>query len=416
VLLLTVFVVVLAATTNAQKVSYHGHQVWRFPLPAGPLRELLAQHIHLLKLDLWAEHPAWVDVRIPPQLQSAIHALSIPYSVMIEDLEADIAQERLQKLQISQTVGADITFFNTYRTYDEFNVFTTELANSYPTLVTKHTIGRTVEQRAINAITITSIKNRDNKVGIVYNGGQHAREWIGPMTNAYIAYQLVSRYGTDPKITEFLDEIEWTIIPIVNCDGYIYSWVTDRMWRKNRRYNENSWFDCYGVDNNRNWDEHWGGEGASTDTCSETYRGPNAFSEPEEVAVAEFILKRGNVAGYIDFHSYSQLWLLPWGWTAQRPADYTEMMAAARQSVDALEAVYGTVYEYGPSYTTIYPASGGSNDWTYGAANVTLSFVVELRDTGRYGFILPANQIVPTGTETMAGVEAMATFILNQKK
>jgi len=34
------------------------------------------------------------------------------------------------------------------------------------------------------------------KVGIVFNGGQHAREWIGPMTNAYIANQLLTLYGT----------------------------------------------------------------------------------------------------------------------------------------------------------------------------------------------------------------------------
>jgi hypothetical protein len=36
--------------------------------------------------------------------------------------------------------------------------------------------------------------NAADKVGIVFNGGQHAREWIGPMTNAYIANQLLSLY------------------------------------------------------------------------------------------------------------------------------------------------------------------------------------------------------------------------------
>jgi murein tripeptide amidase MpaA len=72
------------------------------------------------------------------------------------------------------------------------------------------------------------------KVGIVYNGGQHAREWISPMTNAWIANQLVTLYGKDAQITNFVDNIEWTIIPIVNADGYVYTWTTDRMWRKNR--------------------------------------------------------------------------------------------------------------------------------------------------------------------------------------
>lgn len=33
---------------------------------------------------------------------------------------------------------------------------------------------------------------------------------------------------------------------------------------------------------------------------------------------------------------------------------------------------------------------------------VTLSWVLELRDTGTYGFLLPADQIIPTAEETVA--------------
>jgi murein tripeptide amidase MpaA len=35
-----------------------------------------------------------------------------------------------------------------------------------------------------------------------------------------------------------VDEVEWTIFPVINADGYVYSWTTDRMWRKNRYYSE----------------------------------------------------------------------------------------------------------------------------------------------------------------------------------
>jgi len=42
---------------------------------------------------------------------------------------------------------------------------------------------------------------------------------------------------------------------------------------------------------------------------------------------------------------------------------------------------------------------------------VTYSYALELRDTGRYGFMLPANQIRPSGEETsdafLAAVLAM---------
>ena len=35
------------------------------------------------------------------------------------------------------------------------------------------------------------------------------------------------------------------------------------------------------------------------------------------------------------------------------------------------------------------------------------SFSVELRDTGRYGFLLPPDQIIPTGEETFEGLKAL---------
>ena len=47
---------------------------------------------------------------------------------------------------------------------------------------------------------------------------------------------------------------------------------------------------CHGVDPNRNFGYHWGGYGASDDPCKETYRGSHAFSEPETLAMKNFLL------------------------------------------------------------------------------------------------------------------------------
>jgi hypothetical protein len=44
-------------------------------------------------------------------------------------------------------------------------------------------------------------------------------------------------------------------------------------------------------------------------------------------------------------------------------------------------------------------------DYSY-AAGITYSFTLELRDTGASGFLLPADQIVPTAEETWAGIIA----------
>ena len=51
-------------------------------------------------------------------------------------------------------------------------------------------------------------------------------------------------------------------------------------------------------------------------------------------------------------------------------------------------------------------ASGASIDWSYETLGAKYSYVCELRDLGEYGFLLPANQIEPTGIETYEGVKA----------
>lgn len=46
-------------------------------------------------------------------------------------------------------------------------------------------------------------------------------------------------------------------------------------------------------------------------------------------------------------------------------------------------------------------------DWVKGTYGTPITFTYELRDTGRYGFLLPPNQIIPTGQETMDSLLAM---------
>ena len=65
------------------------------------------------------------------------------------------------------------------------------------------------------------------------------------MTVAYVLNGLLANYTTDSSVKEVVDAFEWTIIPIVNADGFMYTWTDDRLWRKNRRDNEGS--QCYGV-------------------------------------------------------------------------------------------------------------------------------------------------------------------------
>ena len=56
--------------------------------------------------------------------------------------------------------------------------------------------------------------------------------------------------------------------------------------------------------------------------------------------------------------------------------------------------------------------SGTTKDYIYGHLHVRYTFSMELRDTGKHGFLLPRNLIEPTARETFEGIKAM---ILNMK-
>ncbi len=57
--------------------------------------------------------------------------------------------------------------------------------------------------------------------------------------------------------------------------------------------------------------------------------------------------------------------------------------------------------------------SGGSNDWGFAELNAKYSYVIELRDRGQYGFLLPEDQIIPCGEENYAATLALAEYVLD---
>uniref|UniRef100_G1PYA3 Peptidase M14 domain-containing protein n=1 Tax=Myotis lucifugus TaxID=59463 RepID=G1PYA3_MYOLU len=73
--------------------------------------------------------------------------------------------------------------------------------------------------------------------------------------------------------------------------------------------------------------------------------------------------------------------------------------------------VHGIKYLYGSISTTLYVASGITVDWAYDSG-IKYSFSFELRDTGRYGFLLPATQIIPTAQETWMAIRTILKHTL----
>ncbi|KAL0968648.1 hypothetical protein UPYG_G00269630 [Umbra pygmaea] len=191
---------------------------------------------------------------------------------------------------------------------------------------------------------------------------------------------------------------------MVNPDGYQYTHTTDRMWRKTRKPNSGS--TCVGTDPNRNWDAGFGAAGSSDNPCKQTYHGPTPHSESEVQSIVDFVKSHGNLKAFIDIHSYSQKLMYPYGYTKTPCKDQRDLHDLAGKVISNLATMYGTPYRYGSVITTIYQASGITIDWAYNQG-IKYSFTMELRDTGRYGFILPANQIIPTAKETWLALKTL---------
>ncbi|GJJ74929.1 hypothetical protein EMPS_07287 [Entomortierella parvispora] len=413
------------AVVPSAVVSFDQHRVVRIQIENEQELATLSAHDDTLQLDYFTHHKiigGHVDVRIPPQSFSKFQGLNLKYSTLIENLQSVLNEEKAQDQEYQKTFsaqlnenkrrnggktvhasgieGADVyaaapAWFSGYHTYaDHQNWLATQIANN-PDKASAFSAGKTYQNRDQAGIKIGSGPNN-----VVFHGTQHAREWISTMVVEYIIDQLLT--GSDSRVAGYLTKYTFHIIPIMNPDGFVVTQTSNRMHRKNAQSNGG----CLGTDTNRNWGFKWNQGGSSTNPCADDYMGPSAFSSPEATNIGNYLKNTPNVVSYIDFHSYSQLWMVPYGYTGTRPGTYAYMSGLAVKAAAALKAVHGTRFTTGDIYNTIYQASGNSADYAY-SVGVKAPFAVELRDTGNYGFSLPANQIIPSGEETWAAFSAV---------
>jgi carboxypeptidase T len=348
-----------------------------------------------LAIDIWSEQRGPgipLDVVVTDDALARLDAAGVPWQILVPDIDA-AARAEADRLR-SPAAARPADWFAEYRDFDAISAHLRELVELAPDRTSLQAIGGSIEGRPLWALRIG---RAPGATPMLINGTQHAREWIATMVTTCIADRLVRGYDRDPQIRAFVDRTELWVVPVVNPDGYQYSWGSRRLWRKNRRGG-------YGVDLNRNFDVAWGGPGASRDRRSEIYRGEYAFSEPETAALRDLV-KREHIALHIDFHAYGQLVLYPWGHTSSPTKDHQRFAAIGDRMASALFAAHETRYALMPSIE-LYPASGTMSDWVYGEADA-LSYTIELRPKGGIGFVLPPEQIRPTCDEGLAAVLAL---------
>ncbi|EFX73851.1 hypothetical protein DAPPUDRAFT_129309 [Daphnia pulex] len=260
-----------------------------------------------------------------------------------------------------------------YHRLDNIFGYLNYLAETYPSLVQLINIGASYENRTLYVVRISNSSKPDTQPAVWIDGVDHTR--VGHIT--YIIQQLVE----EPANAKLLFNIDWYIMPVVNPDGYEYSHVINRLWRRSRSNTGSR--RCQGVDLNLGWSRI---EHTSSNPSSETFKGSKAFSEPEAVAYSKFIKSKSNqIKLYLSFHSYGQLILLPWGYAREYPSDYNETLALANLAASKFRAFS---YRVGTTVDLLYRAAGNSADWAK-SIGIKYMYTVELPIRGFVNLFLP---------------------------
>jgi carboxypeptidase T len=268
---------------------------------------------------------------------------------------------------------------NLYNNYSEVRQILVGLTTQHPNLVELISLGTSVEGREILGIHFKkALTNPEPLPGIFFVGTHHAREHLSTEVPLKLIQHLVENYQNNPEIKTLVDTRDIYIVPLLNPDGSEFDIQTGRykMWRKNRANNNNG---SFGVDLNRNYGFGWGTGGSSTDTQSDVYMGPKAFSEPEIVGLKNFVEAHPNIRILLSFHTFSELILYPWGHKYDGIGGQDELVY--KKMAETMAAWNG----YKPEQSSdLYIASGDTCDWAYGARGI-FCFTFELSPSSMFG-------------------------------
>jgi len=320
----------------------------------------------------------------------------------------------------SDPKGTD--FFSRFRTLEEIEEF---LRNRFCDLRSEIgslgsscevvEIGHSVEGRSILAVQIrnpSALRSKKEKVAWI-TGTLHAREWTGT-TSVLLTVLRVD-----------VTDVSVFAIPIINPDGYVYTWsgeeqikkkfmkgeivedlVDARYWRKNRRVNSDN---SIGVDLNRNFgltSSIWGTDKKSksiTLTESDIYQGTAGFSEPETATMKRYFEKhKDKIVAFFDVHCCIGAILEPFTRQGKAP-DY--VFETGQMIIDAIntKAPANAKYEWRPRPVSSASGSGISSSWAFQEAKIPFVYVVEIRGK----FVEKCTEIKPIGNEVLLGFRAL---------
>ncbi|KAI1349507.1 hypothetical protein F5Y01DRAFT_288888 [Xylaria sp. FL0043] len=433
--------------------AYEDQVVIRFNISSSQHGAALRNVVDRLLLDVWDFTESHVDIRIPSRrvrfLTRALpSSLLENYAVLIPDL-ARVAtatypfRPSLDHARQLYDRGTAATSHVPSRRYDVVDVYFQDyqpysvvvawmrLVDSMfrgRGLVRMISIGKSYEGRDIPALRVgirsdESMFNRHREVLLV-TGGFHAREWISTSSVNYVAWSFIQSIDEDPLVRNIVERFDLVFVPVLNPDGYDYTWEVDRLWRKSRQRTKMTY--CPGLDLDRSFSYQWDSAGRQNEPCSGSYGGDEPLQAVEAAQLAEWAKNETvngfKFVGYLDLHSYSQQVLVPYSFSCGvQPPNIENLEEVAMNLAKHMRLSNGELYTVasacgGAAPDSVGPlveARGGSAiDFFYHELNAHYSYQVKLRDTGSYGFLLPSENIVPAGEEVFQAMKYLGDFLL----
>jgi Zinc carboxypeptidase/Secretion system C-terminal sorting domain len=214
----------------------------------------------------------------------------------------------------------EIKDWDVYPTYDAYVTMMNQFAANYPNLCRIVNAGPTVQNRAILfAVISDNVLQHEGELQFLYTSSMHGDETTGYVLMLRLIDYLLSNYGTDPKVTNLVNNEEIWINPLANPDGTYHG--GNNTVSGATRYNAN------GRDLNRNF--------PPTDNWNS---GP---IQPETQDMVNLAIENHFVMS-CNFHGGSEVVNYPWDAWPRLTADNNWWVYVCRQYAD-------TVHVYAPS-------------------------------------------------------------------
>lgn len=264
-----------------------------------------------------------------------LYATPVEYDKLLkEGIRADVLIPDLNEFSRNLREGdALLGYFN----YTTIVALADSLATAFPSICKKFLLGTTQQGRQLGILKISDNVNvNEAEPEIMFQGGIHGDEIMGPEVVIRYARDLCIGYGTNPTYTDLINTREIWLYYLVNPDGYVAV----------SRYNSN------GVDINRDGGYMWDAEGFSTAPCSQV-----------ETKMIRNLQLDHNFVVFTDFHGGTEVISYPWSYKGNPAADVAHINILAQAYSNS--SGYSNL-GYGQGYNIMYQIFGSTKDNQYG--------------------------------------------------